>query len=39
MARHRLTDEQWSRIADLFASRKSTGRPLRDRRQVLDGIL
>jgi transposase len=39
MDRHRLTDEQWSRIADLFPSRQLTGRPPRDRRQVLDGIL
>lgn len=39
MDRHRLTDEQWSRIADLFPARKPTGRPPRDRRQVLEGIL
>ena len=39
MLRHRLTDEQWNLIADLFASTASTGRPPRDRRQVLDGIL
>lgn len=39
MDRHRLTDEQWSRIRDLFPARKPTGRPPRDRRQVLDGIL
>jgi transposase len=39
MYRHRLTDEQWSRIANLFGARKPTGRPPRDRRQVLDGIL
>ena len=39
MDRHRLTDEQWSRIADVFPPRKPTGRPPRDRRQVLDGIL
>ena len=39
MLRHRLTDEQWDLIADLFASTASTGRPPRDRRQVLDGIL
>lgn len=39
MERHRLTDEQWSRIADLFAPPKRTGRPPRDRREVLDGIL
>lgn len=39
MERHRLTDEQWSRVADLFGVRKPIGRPPRDRRQVLDGIL
>jgi transposase len=39
MLRHRLTDEQWQRIADLFPPRKRMGRPPRDRRQVLDGIL
>ena len=39
MDRHRLTDEQWTRIADLFGTRKPTGRPRRDRRQVLDGVL
>jgi len=39
MLRHRLTDEQWKRIEDLFGSPAQTGRPPRDRRQVLDGIL
>lgn len=39
MNRHRLTDEQWSRIADLFPPPKAIGRPPRDRRQVFDGIL
>ncbi len=39
MDRHRLTDEQWSRIADLFDSPKRTGRPPNDRRQMLDGVL
>lgn len=39
MERHRLTDEQWSGIADLFPIRKRTGRPPRNRRQVLDGVL
>jgi len=39
MDRHRLTDEQWSRIADLFPARKPTGRPPRDRRQIMDAIL
>ena len=39
MLRHRLTDEQWDLIADLFVSTATTGRPPRDRRQVFDGIL
>jgi len=39
MDRHRLTDEPWSRVADLFGTRKPTGRPPGDRRQVLDGVL
>lgn len=39
MLRHRLTDEQWQRIADLFDPPAATGRPPRHRRQVVDGIL
>ncbi len=39
MIRHRLTDEQWALIADLFPAPKRTGRPPRDRRQIVDGIL
>ena len=39
MLRHRLTDEQWDLIGDLFAPRKRIGRPPRDRRLVMDGIL
>lgn len=39
MLRHRLTDEQWERINDLFEPPAATGRPPRDRREVLDGIL
>lgn len=39
MVRHRLTDEQWQLIADLFPPPKSTGRPPRDRREMMDGIL
>ena len=39
MLRHRLTDEQWDLIADLFSKRKKMGRPPRDRREVFDGIL
>lgn len=39
MLRHRLTDEQWALISDLFPAPKRTGRPPRDRRTVMDGIL
>mgnify|MGYP006109348105 CR=1 FL=1 len=38
MLRHRLTDEQWDLIADIFPAPKPTGRPPRDRRPVFDGI-
>lgn len=39
MLRHRLTDEQWALIADLFPAPGWTGRPPRDRRTIVDGIL
>lgn len=39
MNRHALTDEQWDLIADLFKAPKPTGRPPRDRREVMDAIL
>ena len=39
MLRHRLTDEQWDLIADLFAKPKPTGRPPSDPRQMVDGVL
>src|SRR3990172_6273333 len=39
MLRHRLTDEQWNLIANVFPEPQWTGRPPRDRRQVVDGIL
>src|SRR5262245_51602317 len=39
MIRHRLTDEQWQLIADVFPAPAKTGRPPTDRRQVVDGIL
>jgi len=39
MLRHRLTDEQWEHIADLFDPPADTGRPPRNRRDVLDGVL
>jgi transposase len=39
MARHRLTDEQWERIADIFPPRAATGRTRTDPRLVVDAIL
>jgi transposase len=39
MARHRLTDEQWALIADLFPQPKRTGRSPSDARRMMDGIL
>ena len=39
MLGHRLTDEQWDLIADLFPAPKHTGRPPSDPRQMMDGIL
>ena len=39
MARHRLTDEQWDCIADIFPPPAKTGRPPSDRRMIVDGIL
>lgn len=39
MLRHRLTDGQWERIKDWFDPPATTGRPPRDRREVMDGIL
>ena len=39
MARLLLTDDEWELIADVFPEPASTGRPRRDPRQVLDGIL
>ena len=40
MVRHRLTDEQWALIADLFPEPKQgAGRPPSDPRQMMDGIL
>lgn len=39
MARHGLTDEQWAKIQHAFPPRARVGRPPRDRRQILDGIL
>lgn len=39
MVRHSLTDEQWALIADIFSAPAKTGRPPKDRRMILDGIL
>ena len=38
-ARHTLTDTQWRKIEGLFPKRKKMGRPPRDNRQVVNGIL
>src|ERR687890_195849 len=38
MVRHRLTDPQWELVQDLFPPPARTGRPRRDRREILDGI-
>ncbi|MCG7523350.1 IS5 family transposase [Streptomyces sp. OfavH-34-F] len=38
MRRHELTDESWALIAPLLAAGRM-GRPVRDRRQVVNGIL
>jgi transposase len=39
MTRHRLTDEQWELIADLFPAPADTGRPPTDRRLAIDAML
>jgi transposase len=39
MARLLLTDDDWESIADAFSEPAATGRPRRDPRTVLDGIL
>ena len=39
MARHELSDEQWERIRDLLPPPSPRGRPRRDPRQVLNGML
>ena len=38
MVQHRLTDPQWELVQDLFPPPARTGRPRRDRREILDGI-
>jgi len=39
MVRHRLADYQWELIQDVFPAPAATGRPLKERRTVVDGIL
>lgn len=39
MLRHRLTDEQWELIVDLFPEPNDEGRPRSAPRQMIDGIL
>ena len=39
MLRHRLTDEQWELIAELFPKPKRTGRPPSKQRRMVDGML
>ena len=39
MVRHRLTDDQWECIKEVFPPRAHTGRPPRDRREMVDAIL
>ena len=39
MARLLLSDDEWNLIADVFPKAAATGRPRRDARTVLDGIL
>lgn len=39
MARVLLTDDEWDLIADVFPEPAAMGRPPRDRRQVVNGIL
>lgn len=38
MPRHRLTDDEWDLVQDVFPPPKETGRPRVDRRTVIDGI-
>jgi transposase len=40
MRRHELTDDQWERLAPLLPpQRPATGRPAKDHRTILNGIL
>jgi transposase len=38
MARHRMSDDQWECIEDLFPKPAATGRPPRNPRDMMDGI-
>lgn len=39
MTRHRLTNDQWELVADVFPPPAKTGRPRCDRRTMVEGIL
>lgn len=39
MVRHRMTDDEWACVECVFPRPARTGRPPRDRRAVVDGIL
>ena len=39
MLRHRLTDQEWASIEDIFPPPARPGRPPRNRRQVVDAVL
>ena len=39
MGRGDLTNEQWERLEPLLPKRKATGRPPKDHRQIINGIL
>jgi transposase len=39
VVRHRLSDDQWACIEDLFPQRAKTGRPPNQARDMMDGIL
>jgi transposase len=39
MLRHRLTDDQWELIRDVFPQPAATGRKPLDRRRIVDGVL
>jgi transposase len=38
LLRHRMTDREWGSIHDLFPAPARTGRPPRDRREIMDAI-